>query len=76
MSLGDFIGSLQFYPWKERRLMPEEEPIKREASPAEQTGFHGSVGALKEPPEGGRARRRRASQRRGCKRKSHREPLH
>jgi len=29
MSLGDFIGSLQFYPWKERMLMPEEEPIER-----------------------------------------------
>jgi hypothetical protein len=29
MSLGDFIGSLQFYPWKERMLMPEEEPVER-----------------------------------------------
>ena len=29
MSLGDFIGSLQFYPWKERMVMPEEETIER-----------------------------------------------
>jgi hypothetical protein len=29
MSLGDFIGSLQFYPWRERMLMPEEEPVER-----------------------------------------------
>jgi hypothetical protein len=29
MALGDFIGSLQFYPWRERMLMPEEESIER-----------------------------------------------
>lgn len=29
MSLGDFIGSLQFYPWKERMIMPEEESTER-----------------------------------------------
>lgn len=29
VSLGDFIGSLQFYPWKERMVMPEEETIER-----------------------------------------------
>lgn len=29
MSLGDFIGSLQFYPWKERMVMPEERTIER-----------------------------------------------
>ena len=29
MALGDFIGSLMFYPWKERMVMPEEEAIER-----------------------------------------------
>lgn len=29
VALGDFIGSLQFYPWRERMLMPEEEAIER-----------------------------------------------
>jgi hypothetical protein len=29
MALGDFIGSLQFYPWRERMLMPEEESVER-----------------------------------------------
>ena len=28
MALGDFIGSLQFYPWRERMVMPPEEPVK------------------------------------------------
>lgn len=29
VSLGDFIGSLQFYPWKERMVMPEEQALER-----------------------------------------------
>ena len=29
MALGDFIGSLQFYPWRERMVMPEEEAIEK-----------------------------------------------
>ncbi len=29
MALGDFIGSLMFYPWKERMVMPEEEAVER-----------------------------------------------
>jgi len=29
VALGDFIGSLQFYPWRERMVMPEEEAIER-----------------------------------------------
>ena len=29
MALGDFIGSLRFYPWKERMLMPEEKAIEK-----------------------------------------------
>ena len=29
MALGDFIGTLAFYPWRERMVMPEEEAIER-----------------------------------------------
>jgi Family of unknown function (DUF6496) len=29
VALGDFIGSLQFYPWRERMVMPREEAIDR-----------------------------------------------
>ena len=29
VALGDFIGSLQFYPWRERMVMPEEEAIEK-----------------------------------------------
>jgi hypothetical protein len=29
MALGDFIGSLRFYPWKERMVMPEEQALER-----------------------------------------------
>lgn len=29
VALGDFVGALHFYPWKERMLMPDEETLER-----------------------------------------------
>jgi len=40
MALGDFIGSLRFYPWRERMVMPREEPVERALD----------SGAVAEPP--------------------------
>jgi hypothetical protein len=36
VALGDFIGSLQFYPWRERMVMPQEEAIDRAREDARQ----------------------------------------
>jgi Family of unknown function (DUF6496) len=64
VALGDFIGSLQFYPWRERMVMPEEEAIERARedaregkSPSTQAGefVHEEIEHVREGKHGARS---------------------
>ena len=68
MSLGDFIGSLQFYPWKERMLMPEEEPIERVRTEATKTDVSPAVPSPGENHMKGRRSSRRTARQNGRRR--------
>jgi hypothetical protein len=76
MALGDFIGSLQFYPWRERMLMPEEESVERLQGDGWRVEMLEPLALAKSGPEGApktpRAGGHGPSQRSGRRRRPHR----
>lgn len=72
MALGDFIGSLQFYPWRERMLMPEEESVERLQGEGCRVELLEPLDSTAKETARPRAGARSASQRSGRRRRPHR----